>query len=99
MQAETNGKPDIDSLSFEDALGRLEETARALESGGLSLEQATQLYEDGVKLARVCNEILTSAELRISRIRTSYGEQMGMREESGVYFPDDEEDAGYDINL
>ena len=89
MQAESNGKPDIDSLSFEEALGRLEETARALESGGLSLEQATQLYEDGVKLARVCNEILTSAELRISRIRTSYGEQMGMREESAEYLSDD----------
>ena len=89
MQAESNGTPDIDSLSFEEALGRLEETARALESGGLSLEQATQLYEDGVKLARVCNEILTSAELRISRIRTSYGEQMGMREESAEYLSDD----------
>ena len=91
MQPEANGKPDIESLSFEEALGRLEETVRALESGGLSLEEATKLYEEGVKLARVCNEILTSAELRISRIRTSYGEQMGMREESAPYAADDEE--------
>ena len=94
MQPEVNGKTDIESLSFEEELGRLEETVRALESGGLRLEEATKLYEDGVKLARVCNEILTSAELRISRIRTSYGEQMGMREDSGVYLEDDEEELG-----
>ena len=92
MQPEVNGKTDIESLSFEEALGRLEETVRALESGGLSLEEATKLYEDGVKLARVCNEILTSAELRISRIRTSYGEQMGMREDSNLYLEVGEED-------
>ena len=91
MQPEANGKTDIESLSFEEALGRLEETVRSLESGGLSLEEATKLYEDGVKLARVCNEILSSAELRISRIRTSYGEQMGMREDSGPYMSDDED--------
>ncbi len=91
MQPEVNGKTDIESLSFEEALGRLEETVRSLESGGLSLEEATKLYEDGVKLARVCNEILSSAELRISRIRTSYGEQMGMREDSGPYMSDDED--------
>ena len=89
MQPDADGNPDMNGLSFEEALGRLEQTVNALEAGGLSLEQSTKLYEDGVKLARVCNEILTSAELRISRIRTSYGEQMGMREESEVYFPDD----------
>ena len=92
MQPEAHGKTDIESLGFEEALGRLEETVRALESGGLSLEEATKLYEDGVKLARVCNEILTSAELRISRIRTSYGEQMGMREDASPYLTGDDED-------
>ena len=92
MQPEANGKTDIESLSFEEALGRLEGTVRALESGGLSLEEATKLYEDGVKLARVCNEILSSAELRISRIRTSYGEQMGMREDTPPYLDADEEE-------
>ncbi len=92
MQLEVNGKTDIESLTFEEALGRLEETVRALESGGFSLEEATKLYEDGVKLARVCNEILTSAELRISRIRTSYGEQMGMREDSNPYLAADDDD-------
>ena len=31
-----------------------------------------------MKLARICNEMLNSAEARITRIRTTYGEQMRM---------------------
>ena len=78
--SESNGAelPDYESLSFEDALALLDETVRALESGELTLAQSTEMYERGMKLARVCNETLTSAETRVSRIRTAYGEQMRM---------------------
>ena len=71
-----DGDPDLSKLSFEKALGRLDETVQALESGGLALADATRLYEEGMKLARICSEMLAAAELRISRIRTAYGEQM-----------------------
>ena len=67
--------------TFEQALGSLDDTVKALEAGGLTLAEATRLFEEGMKLARVCSEMLTSAELRISRIRTAYGEQMRMLEE------------------
>ena len=63
-------------LTFEQALARLDETVRALEAGDLPLDEATRLYEQGMKLARTCNEMLASAELRITKIRTAYGEQM-----------------------
>ena len=76
---------DIEDLSFEQAVARLNETVRALEAGGLGLEGAIRMYESGMKLARVCSEMLASAELRISRVRTAYGEQMRM--------PSDGEDA------
>ena len=65
-----------DVLSFEDAYNRLEETVRRLEEGGLSLSDATRLFEEGMHLARICNELLTSAEMRITRLQTAYGEQM-----------------------
>ena len=32
-----------------------------------------------MKLARTCNEMLASAELKITKIRTAYGEQMRLQ--------------------
>ena len=71
----TGDKPD-EKQTFEAAYQQLEDTVQALESGGLSLDQATKLYEEGTKLAKACNELLNAAELRISRLQTSVGEQM-----------------------
>jgi exodeoxyribonuclease VII small subunit len=68
-------------LTFEEAFVRLEETVKALEAGGLTLEQATRLYEEGMRLARHCNELLSDAELRVTRLQTSFGEQMQFVEE------------------
>lgn len=76
-----NGTKEIEDLSFEEALALLDETVDALESGSLTLAQSMAMYERGMKLARVCNEMLTSAEMRITRIRTAYGEQMRMVED------------------
>jgi len=66
-------------LTFEQALAKLDETVRALEAGDLPLDEATRLYEQGMKLAQTCNEMLASAELRITKIRTAYGEQMRLQ--------------------
>ncbi len=75
---------EIDGLTFEQALTRLDETVAALEAGELPLDQATSLYETGMKLARKCNELLASAELKITQIQTAFGEQMRMvTEEDG----------------
>ena len=71
-----NSALNLDKLSFEEALVRLEETVQGLESGGLNLEESTRLFEEGMKLSRFCNEKLATAELKISRIQTAYGEQM-----------------------
>ena len=71
-----SSKEELGELTFEQTLERLDNTVQALESGGLSLEEATRLYEEGIRLARLCSETLASAELRITRIRTAHGEQM-----------------------
>ena len=76
----TTQQPEGD-LTFEQALNELDKTVKALEAGGLTLTEATRLFEKGTKLARVCSEMLANAELRISRIRTAYGEQMRMLED------------------
>ncbi len=66
----------LENLSFEEAFKRLEETVQKLEDGGLTLKEATLLFEDGMKLARICNEFLSSTELKITRLQTAFGEQM-----------------------
>ncbi len=71
-------EPDFGELSFEQALNLLNETVSLLESGQLTLAEAMAMYERGMKLARVCNEALTSAETRVSVIRADYGEQTRM---------------------
>jgi len=50
---------------FEAALKQLEEIVQRLEKGELSLEESLKLYEDGVRLARLCHSKLEEAEGRI----------------------------------
>ncbi|HEX3818255.1 MAG TPA: exodeoxyribonuclease VII small subunit [Chthoniobacterales bacterium] len=60
--------------SFEEAMKRLEEIVEKMESGELPLEDLIVRYEEGVKLVKVCQERLTSAEERIEMItRNSAG--------------------------
>jgi len=89
--AKAKPKPDEqgeEDLTFEEALGRLEQTVQALEAGGMPLSEATRLYEKGMKLARLCSEMLAAAELKITQIQTAYGEQMRLLQEE----PHDPED-------
>jgi exodeoxyribonuclease VII small subunit len=58
----------MESLSFEEAFAQLEATAEALQNGQMPLEQALQYYEEGMKLARHCNELLQKAELRVQHL-------------------------------
>ena len=50
---------------FEDALARLEEIVKELESGDLPLDHSLKLFEEGIKLSRVCNKRLEEAERRV----------------------------------
>jgi exodeoxyribonuclease VII small subunit len=50
---------------FENALTRLEEIVKELESGDLPLEQSLKLFEEGIKLSRICNKRLEDAERRV----------------------------------
>ena len=57
-------------VSFEDAYRQLEEIVRKLESGGLPLEENLTLFEEGMRLARLCGSRLDVAELRVVQITT-----------------------------
>ena len=51
--------------SFEASLEALEQIVHELESGDLPLEKSLQLFEDGIRLSRQCQERLNQAERRI----------------------------------
>lgn len=57
-------------LSFEKAIARLEEIVRELEDGRLPLENALELFEEGVGLSRICEGCLEAAEQKISILLT-----------------------------
>ncbi len=51
--------------SFESSLEALEHIVRQLEEGDLPLEKSLELFEQGIRLSRECQERLGQAERRI----------------------------------
>lgn len=59
---------DAEALSFEAALRQLEELVQKLEKGDLALEESLKLYEDGIRLSRLCHARLEEAEGKIEML-------------------------------
>ncbi|HET8644678.1 MAG TPA: exodeoxyribonuclease VII small subunit [Vicinamibacteria bacterium] len=53
---------------FEAALQRLEQIVQKLEKGELPLEESQVLYEEGIRLSRICHAKLEEAEGRIETL-------------------------------
>jgi exodeoxyribonuclease VII small subunit len=51
--------------SFETSLEALEQIVQELEQGDLPLEKSLELFEQGIRLSRECQERLSQAERRI----------------------------------
>jgi exodeoxyribonuclease VII small subunit len=78
---------------FEAHYKQLEETVAKLEEGNLTLEESLALYEDGMKLAKQCQDLLKDAELRVTKLQEQFADGLGtVREEQAEYetAPDDE---------
>ncbi len=58
----------METLAFEEAFERLETAIAALQDGKISLNEALQHYQEGVKLAQYCNELLQKAELTVQQL-------------------------------
>ena len=71
-----------DGPSFEQSLERLEQITQALEQGGLKLEEAIALYEEGIGLVKTCQERLNAAELKISQLNMPADEETEGEEEA-----------------
>ena len=51
--------------SFEDLIQQLETITKKLEQGGVDLDTSISLYEQGMTIAKLCQELLNKAENKI----------------------------------
>ncbi|NDD27938.1 MAG: exodeoxyribonuclease VII large subunit [Proteobacteria bacterium] len=59
---------DLETLTFEEALARLESAVTHLERGDLSLERSMEQFESGIALSRACARKLATAEAKIQKL-------------------------------
>lgn len=62
-------------LSYEQARSRLTAITEKLSSGNLGLEETLKLWEEGEKLASVCQKILDQAQARLEEIQAEYEDE------------------------
>lgn len=60
-------------LPFEEALKKLETIVEAMESDELPLEALLARYEEGTRLAKLCQARLAEAELKIQQLEKNAG--------------------------
>jgi len=79
---------DTDTLRFEEAFARLEQTLEEMRRDGLALDRALALYEQGTRLAAHCDKLLADAELRVISLAPdddSRGVRVVREERTAVY--------------
>ena len=58
-------------MKLEAAMSRLGEIIKLLEAENTDLDGSLRLYEEGIRLVRICNEQLSEAERKIRILRIS----------------------------
>jgi exodeoxyribonuclease VII small subunit len=75
---EINGKTkmtDTNLKDFEKALQQLEKIVNSMESGELGLEDSLKQFEQGIILAKNCQDTLSNAETRVEQLIEKNGLQ------------------------
>ena len=56
------------NLTYEQAMKRLDEIVKILENNEATLDDAINLYQEGVELVNYCNKKLKSIETKVTKI-------------------------------
>jgi exodeoxyribonuclease VII small subunit len=56
----------MEEVRFEEALKQLEAIVSRLELGDLPLEEALSIFEEGIRLTKLCSQRLSEAERRVN---------------------------------
>ena len=60
--------------NFEESMKKLETLVSELENGNLNLDESVKKFEEGMKIAKQCNNILEDAEKKITILLEKDGE-------------------------
>ena len=60
--------------NFEESMKKLEDIVTELENGNLNLDETVNKFEEGMKIAKQCNNILADAEKKITILLENDGE-------------------------
>ena len=60
--------------NFEESMKKLETIVTELENGNLNLDESVKKFEEGMKIAKQCNNILEDAEKKIIILLEEDGE-------------------------
>ena len=60
-----------ENLTFEEAVGRIDEIVASLERGDAQLDKSLSLFEEGVKLIETCGAMLDTAEQKVVSLQKS----------------------------
>ncbi len=71
---------EIEKMSFEQSIKKLEEIVKELEDENISLEESMKKFEMGIKLSSNCLKKLNEAEGRIEKLTRSEDEKLITRE-------------------
>lgn len=58
----------MDNITFEQAMNRLEEIIKTLEDNQTSLENSVELFQEGIKLSKICSDKLAGIEDKVAKI-------------------------------
>jgi len=59
----------VKNNNFESNLKKLEIIVDKLESGEIGLEESVKLYEEGMKIKKICDKKLKDIEMQIKKIK------------------------------
>lgn len=69
----------LEDLSFEQALKRLEKIVEDMESEDLPLEKLLSSYQEGSRMATVCQAKLAEAELKVQQLERGAGGELKLK--------------------
>ena len=68
-----------EDMPFEEAVQKLEAIVDAMESGELPLESLMAKFEEGTKLAKVCQTKLSQAEVKVQQLEKNAAGELTLK--------------------